>query len=215
MRNVFLLTKWLKMRKKVDKSTEEKILIAARKIFIAKGMSGARMQDIADELGMNKALLHYYFKSKEQLFSVIFKETIEKFIPKIKILLNSDKNLYEKIELFCDEYISMAIESPYIPLFILNEMNKQPAKFIAKIFKGELLDLSKFSLQIEEEIKKGKIRHISPSNLIMNMLGMCIFPFIAKPMLSATLGLDELQFQLTMQQRKKEIPKFIFNSIKK
>ncbi len=202
-------------KKEQNTDTEAKILAAARKVFIEKGMAGARMQDIADEMGMNKALLHYYFKTKEQLFEVIFKETIAGFIPRLKALLVADISLQQKIEIFCGNYIQMAIENPFLPLFILNEMNKQPAQFVVKVFGGELPDINKFTQQLEDEITARRIKPISPVHLIMNMMSMCIFPFIGKPVISAVLGLDELQFRLAMEQRKKEIPKFILNSITK
>lgn len=200
---------------KRDSGAEERILASARKVFIAKGMAGARMQDIADEAGINKALLHYYFKNKEQLFETIFLEIIEQLIPRIKSILLSDLTLYEKIEQFCDQYISIISQNPYLPIFILNEMHKQPSKFIMKIFGGELPDLTKFAAQIEKEVKAGKIKPTSPVHLIMNMMSLCIFPFLGKPMLSAILQIDELQFQLAMEQRKKNIPQFIFDAIKK
>ncbi len=203
------------MKKKVNTATEEKILAAAKKVFLAKGMAGARMQDIADEMGMNKALLHYYFKTKEQLFEVIFKQTVGTFIPRLKAMLISDLSLQEKIENFCTNYIQMVIENPYLPLFILNELNKQPAQFIHKMFGGNVPDLNKFTEQLEKEIRARRIKPISPVHLIMNMMSMCIFPFIGKPMFNAILGMDELQFRLAMEQRKKEIPKFIIDSITK
>ncbi len=198
-----------------DTGAEEKILAAARKVFIAKGMAGARMQDIADEAGINKALLHYYFKSKEQLFETIFTEVMGNLIPRIKSLLLSDLSLYEKIEQFCDQYISVISQNPYLPIFILNELHKQPSVMIAKMFGGGLPDLHKFTAQIEKEVKSGKIKPISPVHLIMNMMGLCIFPFLGKPLLSAILGIDALQFQLAMEQRKKAMPQFIFDAIRK
>ena len=82
-----------------DTTTEGKILAAARKVFIAKGMAGARMQDIADEAGINKALLHYYFRSKEKLFETIFKELSLQFLPRINSLFESELSLFEKIEI--------------------------------------------------------------------------------------------------------------------
>ncbi len=200
---------------KRDSGAEERILASARKVFIDKGMAGARMQDIADEAGINKALLHYYFRNKEQLFETIFLEIISQFIPRIKTILLADLSLYEKIEQFCDQYISIISQNPYLPIFILNEMHKQPSKFIMKIFGGELPDLTKFTAQIEKEVKAGKIKPTSPVHLIMNMMSLSIFPFLGKPMLSAILQIDELQFQLAMEQRKKYIPKFIFDAIKK
>ncbi|MBI5372932.1 MAG: TetR/AcrR family transcriptional regulator [Sphingobacteriales bacterium] len=201
---------------KKDKSTEEKILAAAKKIFVQQGMAGARMQDIADEAGINKALLHYYFKNKEQLFEVIFMEAAGRLFPRINEIFLSDQPLFEKIERFCSEYISIVLENPYLPLFVLNEINRDPDYFLGKVWKGRNVPKpEKFLAQIEQEVAKGTIRRISPLNLLMNLISMTIFPFVAKPMFQKNLGLDEWQFRATMEQRKKEIPKFIIDSIKK
>ena len=201
---------------RIDKTTEERILAAAKKIFVIKGMSGARMQDIADEAGINKALLHYYFRSKEKLFEVIFMEAAQKLFPRINEIFNSDQPLFEKIESFCSEYITVVMENPYLPLFVLNEINQDPEYFLGKVWAGKAKpDPTKFLQQIEREVRKGTIKRISPLHLLMNLISMTIFPFVAKPMLQRNLGLDELQFRTVMEQRKTEIPKFIIDSIKK
>jgi AcrR family transcriptional regulator len=178
-------------------------------------MDGARMQDIADEAGINKALLHYYFRSKDQLFEKIFSETASRLIPKIKALLLDDIGFYEKVERFCAEYIDMAMANPYIPAFVLHELNKQPAAFIEKIFAGELPDLRKLEQQLKQEIKAGRIRNISIAELVMNMMSLCIFPFVGKPMLGAVLGLDNESFRKIMEARKKTVPEFLFQAIRK
>ena len=201
---------------KIEKSTEEKILAAAKKVFISKGMSGARMQDIADEAGINKALLHYYFRNKEKLFEVIFLEAAQKLFPAINVVFESDIPLFQKFERFCEEYITVMSENPYLPLFVLNEINQDPETFLTKIWgKQNLPRPQKFLEQIEKEIKKGTIKKISPLQLLINLISMIIFPFVAKTMFQFNLHLDELQFRAAMQQRKKEIPKFIIDSIKK
>ena len=202
--------------KKKDAGAEEKILDAARKVFVTKGLSGARMQDIADEAGINKALLHYYFSSKEKLFEVIFMEEGKKFFPKINFIFESDLPLFEKIEQFTAEYIDEMQANPYLPLFVVNEINQAPDNFLNKIWGKEYRPRpQKFLAQIEKEVKKGNIKPISPLHLLLNILSMCVFPFMAKPMFMRTIGLDELQFRMMMEQRKKEIPQFIINSIKK
>jgi TetR/AcrR family transcriptional regulator len=203
------------MKHKKDTSTEERILDAARTVFIRKGMYGARMQDIADEAGINKALLHYYFKNKEKLFEEIFMEAAAKLFPRINMIFTSDELLFLKIEQFCDEYINVAIENPYLPLFVLNEMNRDPVYFMNKLWGKNRPQPQKFLQQIAAEVKQGKIKDISPLQLLMNLLSMTIFPFIAKPVFQMNLGIDELQFRMVMEQRKKEIPKFIIDSIKK
>jgi TetR/AcrR family transcriptional regulator len=199
-----------------DKTTEEKILEAARKVFVMKGMYGARMQDIADEAGINKALLHYYFRNKEMLFEKIFMEAAGKLFPRINAIFIADEPLFTKIEKFCDEYINVVLENPYLPLFVLNEMNQNPVYFFNKLWnEKQRPEPSKFLTQIQEEVAKGTIKNISPLQLLMNLLSMTIFPFIGKPIFQMTLGIDELQWRMIIEQRKKEIPKFIIDSIKK
>ena len=202
--------------KKKNKTSEEKILAAAKKVFTTKGMAGARMQDIADEAGINKALLHYYFKDKNKLFELIFLEEAQKFFPKINMIFQSDDPLFEKIEKFVNEYITEMLENPYLPWFILNELNRDPDQFMYKIWgKDNLPQPMKFLEQMEKEVKKGTIKKISPLHLFQNLISMTIFPFIAKPMLTRNLQLDELQFRQMMEQRRTEIPKFIIDAIKK
>ncbi len=202
--------------KKKNKTSEEKILAAAKKVFTTKGMAGARMQDIADEAGINKALLHYYFKDKNKLFELIFLEEAQKFFPKINMIFQSDDPLFEKIEKFVNEYITEMLENPYLPWFILNELNRDPDQFMYKIWgKNNLPQPMKFLEQMEKEVKKGTIKKISPLHLFQNLISMTIFPFIAKPMLTRNLQLDELQFRQMMEQRRTEIPKFIIDAIKK
>jgi AcrR family transcriptional regulator len=199
-----------------EKSTEEKILAAAKKVFVSKGMAGARMQDIANEAGINKALLHYYFRNKEKLFEVVFMEAAQKLFPKINSIFESDAPLFEKIEHFCEEYITVMTENPYLPLFVLNEISKDSEIFIEKIWNKQRFPRpQKFLEQIEKEVKKGTIKKISPLHLLINLISMSIFPFVGKPMIQFTMGLDELQFRNIMQQRKKEIPRFIIDAIKK
>ncbi|HET9824983.1 MAG TPA: TetR/AcrR family transcriptional regulator [Chitinophagaceae bacterium] len=204
------------MVKKKDQSTEEKIVAAARKVFVLKGLAGARMQDIADEAGINKALLHYYFRSKEKLFEMVFMEAAQKLFPKINFIFESNMPLFEKIEHFADEYISVMVENPYLPSFVLNEMNRDPDSFFKMLNdKFGFPDPSLFLKQIEKEIKKGTIKRIDPVQLLMNMLSLCIFPFMARPIFRLRLGLDESQFRGFMERRKKEVPRFIIESIKR
>ena len=203
------------VKKEKDSTTEQKILDAARKVFITKGMDGARMQDIADEAGINKAMVHYYFRNKEQLFEMIFKDAFSRFVPKLNQLFESEMPLFEKIEAFTGNYIEMAIQNPYLPMFVLNEMNKQPELFFQKMWGGHPPKIEKFVQQVEKEVKKGNIRSISPSHLIIHMFSLCVFPFVGKPMIKMVMGLDELQYRNLLLLRKKEVAKFIIESIRK
>ena len=204
------------VKSKKDKSTGDRILAAAKKVFMTKGMTGARMQDIADEAGINKAMLHYYFKDKEKLFELIFLEEALKFFPRINMIFESELPLFEKIEKFVNEYIDEMVENPYLPWFVMNELNRDPDRFMYKIWgKNNLPKPAKFLAQIEQEVKNGTIKRISPLHLLLNLLSMTIFPFVAKPMIIRNLKMDELQFRQTIEQRRKEIPRFIIDSIRK
>ena len=206
----------VKKKKIKDGTAEEKILAAARKVFTTKGMAGARMQDIADEAGINKALLHYYFRDKDKLFETIFLNEAQRFFPKINMIFQSEAPLFEKIENFVSEYINEMKENPYLPWFVLNEINRDPDQFLYKIWGTDNLPKpARFLEQIEKEVKKGIIKRISPLHLLMNMISLTIFPFVGKPMFIRNLRLTDKQFSEIMEQRKKEIPKFIIDSIKK
>lgn len=204
------------VKKAKDTGTEEKILAAARKVFTTKGMAGARMQDIADEAGMNKALLHYYFRDKDKLFETVFLEEAQKFFPTINAIFASDQPLFEKIETFVSEYIDEMLENPYLPWFVINEINRDPDQFMYKIWgKDNLPNPGKLLEQIDAEVKAGRIRPIHPVHLLMNMISMTIFPFVGKPMFTRNLRLSDKQFREIMEQRKKEIPGFIIHAIRK
>lgn len=200
---------------KKDLTTEEKILEAAKKIFLAKGLDGARMQDIADEAGINKAMLHYYFRSKDQLFEKIFTEVAGHFLPKIIAILASEKSVFEKIETFCTEYINQVIQTPYVPIFILNEINRQPEAFLKKVLGDRKPPVEAFLKQLEREARRGIIKKVDPLELLLNVLALCVFPFVARPIVQLIGSKDREQFNEMMQKRKKEVPKMIINYIKK
>jgi TetR/AcrR family transcriptional regulator len=198
-----------------DQSTEQKILEAAREVFVEKGMDGARMQDIADRAGMNKALLHYYFRSKEKLFEKVFIEQAAQFLPQVGDIIMSDAPLFTKIERFVDVYITKLTENPYLPMFILNELNKQPQSFILKVWGERGLPVEMFVTQVKDEIQKGIIKPIDPRQLVVNMAALCIFPFAGKPMIQWVTQMNDEDFWKFMEQRKTEVAKFIIDSIRK
>ncbi len=198
-----------------DTETSDKILQAARKIFLVKGMSGARMQDIADAAGINKALVHYYFRNKETLFKTILLEEAKKFFPKLNLVFESDQPLFTKIEQFAAAYIDEILENPFLPLFIINQINQDTDHFLRDILSRNQPRPHALLRQIETEVKKGTIRPIAPEQLLMNLVSLCIFPFMAKPMLNRTLGINDKKFRELMEARKTEVPRFIIAAIKK
>lgn len=200
----------------MELSTEEKILAAAKKIFTEKGYAAARMQEIADTAGINKGLLHYYFRNKGKLFRAIFEEAFAKFVPRINLIFESDLSLFEKIEAFVNNYMEILIENPNIPAFVINELNQNQADFVNSILRRtDRPNPIKFLTQIQAEIEAENIRPINPVNLLLNMISMCIFPFIARPLLQELIQVDRTTYMQIMEFRKKEIIDFIIQSIKK
>jgi len=203
------------LQKKIDKGTEQRILQSAKKIFHKKGLGGSRMQEIADNAGINKAMLHYYFRSKDKLFDAVFEDALKDFLPKVNELLNAELPLFEKIEHFVENYISILLENIYLPSFIIYEINQNPEKLTSLLKNKKDLHTEIFKRQINDAVKKKLIDPIDPVQLIINMIAMCIFPVIWKPIIMKIFGMSEKAFIEFIKLRKKEIPRFIINSIKK
>ncbi|SEA34167.1 transcriptional regulator, TetR family [Bizionia paragorgiae] len=214
-----MLTNWLnlivKMSKKKDKNTEVQILEAAKTVFQSKGMDGARMQEIADTAGINKAMLHYYFRSKQLLFEAVFKNAFSLLAPQLNAILNDDSSLSVKITNFTVDYNTFMLKHPYLPNFIIQELNRNE-NFIEKLKETTgFPTLDKFRLKVNEEITKGRIIPIDADQLFVNILALNIFPFIGKPLIKAFANQDEKSYKTFVDQRKTAVVDFIINSIKK
>lgn len=201
--------------KRKDKNTEQVILQTARKVFIQKGLAGARMQDIADQAGFNKALLHYYFTSKDKLFSLVFEQEFSNLFSSLATIVSSDLPLFEKIENIVSLDIERLSQFPGLPMFVLNEMSRNPEVILKKLKKVPVEKvLGVFQKQINAEIKKGTIKKISAEQLFINIQSMCIFPFIARPMIKGLMQMDEKTYMAMIQKRKTEVAAFIISAIK-
>ncbi len=196
-------------------NTEENIIQAAEYEFIERGFEGARMQAIADKAGINKALLHYYFRSKQKLFEVIFKNAFKLFIPRIlNVFERQDLDFFEKIEAFVENYLNILAKHPHIPGFIIHELANNPSS-IAKIVQEIAPDISPIKSQIEAEITKGTILNIRPEHIILNVLAMSIFPIVASPIATMILfNGDKKQYATLLAERKNHVSDFIIRSIK-
>ncbi len=188
----------------VDLSTEQKIKAAAQKVFMQRGYAATRTRDIAEEAGINLALLNYYFRSKEKLFELIMMEKLEKFFGAIAPMLNdADASLDQKIVGISGNYIGLLTENPELPLFILSEIRNSPEQFVHKLPVARLIE-SHFIKQLHE-----KRPDLHPLHFLMNLLGLSVFPFIMKPVFHASGILNEKAFAARMEERKALIPKWI------
>lgn len=196
-----------------DKNTETKILKAAKEVFIIKGLEGSRMQEIADTAGINKSLLHYYFRTKNNLFDAVFKDAFFSIIPRIAKMFESDISIFNKIEIFVNDYIDMIVQNPYLPDFIFHETNRNPNRVIFLLRDAWINPLLIIDI-FNEEIKKGNIKPIDPKQLIINIISMCVFPFVSKPIMKGLFfNNNEDEYKIFIEERKKEVTDFIINAI--
>ena len=212
-----LLTKWLNLMVNVQEDTEARILSAATHVFRTKGRDGARMQDIANEAGINKALLHYYFRSKDLLFERVFRDSTTAYFARLNEILRAEDDLFTKIRQLCKAYITQSMENPFIAVFILGEVHRNPEGFLRKMFTstGNRPDYNLIRQQIRKEVRSGNIRNVSAEQLMMNILSLSIFPTIARPMMQEIMGMDDAAFREAMEERIRTIPELVIGSIKR
>ena len=198
------------MKKTKDISTEERIKAAARKVFHQKGFAGTRTRDIAEEAGINHAMLNYYFRSKEKLFEMVMMETMAQFFKGVNLMLNDEStSLDEKIDLIVSNYIDLLLKEPELPTFILNEVRPNPQAFVEQNPIKEALTHSVLTRQYAEAVARGEITEPNLMQAILNVIGLVIFPFIAKPILTSIINIPEEQYKALMLQRKTLIPQWI------
>lgn len=200
---------------KPDKDTEKRILDSARKIFHRKGLAGARMQEIADDAGINKAMLHYYYRSKEKLFSAVFQEAAERIFPQVSKILGSELPLFEKIKMLIENYIEMLKQNMYLPIFILHEIQQDPSRLVNIIMEDESKAMFKFFQDIEKAKAEGLIIDIDIKTVIVNILSLCIFPVAAKPVISGIFNMQENEYMDYLESRKRSVTEFVIKAIKK
>nr|AWJ66182.1 transcriptional regulator, TetR family [uncultured bacterium] len=197
-----------------DISTEQVILNAAITIFQKKGMAGARMQEIADEANINKAMLHYYFRNKQQLFEAVFMQAFQKLAPQVNSIFNSEDSVFEKINGFTESYISFVIANPYLPTFLIQEINMNQNFTESFLNAHSVPNPTLFENQIAEEVEKGILKPIDSKQLLLNLFSLCAFPFVGSGLVKGILKLDEESFNALMEDRKTLIAELIINSIK-
>lgn len=202
------------MSKETNQDTEEKILDAAKDIFQKKGMDGSRMQEIADKAGINKSMLHYYYRSKRLLFEAVFSSVFSLLAPQLNTILNDDSSITKKVENFTDNYISFISKHPYLPNFIIQELNRNP-KFLEKLQQNPAFpNVEKFEKQVALEVEQGILKPISGKQLFIHIFSLNIFPFVATPLIKSILRIDDQQFKELMEERKTVVSKLIIDSIK-
>lgn len=193
-----------------DTSTEDRIKAAARKVFHQKGYAGTRTRDIAEEAGINHAMLNYYFRSKEKLFEIVMTETMAYFFQGVGTILNDEStSLEEKIERVVANYINLLLEEPELPTFMFNEVRANPESFVVNTPILQALEHSVLARQYAEAVAQGRITEPNLMHTVLNVISLVIFPFIAQPIFTALSRTDKEAYKALMLQRKTLIPQWI------
>ncbi len=194
----------------MDPSTEEKIKEAARRLFMQQGFEGTKTRDIAKEAGINLALMNYYFRSKQNLFDIIMLEHMESFVKGIAVGFNDTSTSFdEKIRFYANAYIDLLTLQPDLPLFIMTALRSNPALITERLGVKKMLMTSHFMQQYTEAVAAKRFAPIPPMHFVMNLFGLTVFPFIARPFFQAMSNITTDQFNAMMQERKQQIPQWV------
>jgi AcrR family transcriptional regulator len=204
----------------MSKNTKEKILDAAQEVFADTGLNGARMQKIADKAGVNKAMLHYYFKSKRYLFRKVFELIAPRMFPKVLGIIKEDTSLEEKIRILVNNYSEFLRNNPEIPLLIIGELHRHPEEFGRSFVRAiDTLDFDPVEIlqnDIDKGVAEGKYRAIDARELLVNILSLCILPIGGRKVIEKFIFDDNPeQYDKFLESRKYTVAEFIINAIEK
>jgi TetR/AcrR family transcriptional regulator len=198
-----------------DKQTEEKIFDSATIVFQEKGMDGARMQDIANRAGINKALLHYYFRTKDMLFEAVFQKVAGKLFNKFAPVFREDLSLEEKLRFFFSEHIRFLNENPRLPSFILNEINRHPERLKKMIKNVDFMKLWEIlEKQHKKELEEYNITIESVPQIMVTIASMSVFPFAARGILEGIFENIGVDFDSFVEERKEFAADFVISALK-
>lgn len=194
-----------------ESATEELIINTAKNIFFLQGNYNATTQDIADAAGVNRALIHYYFRSREQLMEAVLKEATTKMNERLFLVAMSKVEFKEKISNLISLLVDGMLETPYLENFVVNEYIRLDLT-CAKNPHKELIDscLCDFLGEVQAEMEKGTIIKVQPLHFVINLLSLCAYPISMRPLIQHTFGLDDAYYQQFIQKQKNIIFNIIF-----
>ncbi len=182
----------------IELTTEQKILNAAIEIFVKDGYDGARMQAIADKAEINKAMLHYYFRSKELLFEKVFELSYMKMQPNLTKNIIEGSTVYEIICCLVDIYLDFLDENPFLPGLIISTMNHNP-EFTKKIPRAVPTLLF---AKMEKAMKNKEIKKVDPSQIMTSVISLCMAPYAAKKMMMHMSGMNEKEYSKLLFEKR-------------
>ncbi|HEY3162272.1 MAG TPA: TetR/AcrR family transcriptional regulator [Vicinamibacterales bacterium] len=205
-----------------NRDTERRVLDAAHAVFVRRGTAGARMQEIAREAGVNSALLHYYFRTKDRLAAAVFRRAASQLLPAVIGVLGSDAPLEAKVEQVVEIELRQLIATPYLPGYIISELTHHPERVTQLVASAAGATPAEIGArvfrvlrsQINARVKAKQMHPIAPEQFAINLLALCVFPFAARPMVMALAGLNDAGFTKFIDRRRKELAPFFLRALR-
>lgn len=187
--------------------TEQLIKDTAMRLFFAEGRFNATTQEIADAAGINRTLINYYFRSRDNLFNTVFEEAQQKEHERTEMIVFSDGALREKLSEYLDLTLEQSKLYPYLEIYMVTQMNQGCVYKDAETM-NRMLD--KFYLQIAIEMDKGNIQKMRPEQFLLNFISLCTFPVSMRPLLQETMGFSQEGYDRLLEERKEIILNMLF-----
>jgi TetR/AcrR family transcriptional regulator len=198
-----------------DQETRDRILDAAEVVFTRKGTARSRTQEIAGEAGINKALLHYYFGTKEALADAVFARALATITPTMfGIIADPGLTLEEKIPAIVNAQLDFHSARPYFAGYLLSELHAEPERITRLMARRGPIPLEPLRKQLREASRAGNIRPIRAEQFVANMMGLLIFPFAVRPALRLLLDLDDAGWRAFLAERRRLLPEFFLAGLR-
>lgn len=195
-----------------DAPTRDRILATAGEVFYQKGLSGARMQEIADQAGINKALLHYYFRSKEQLFDTVFQRALGQFLGGIARVLQGEAPLRVKIGQYVAYTTTTLAETPALAAFIVHELQQHPERLSGQFSDGQVIDFERFREQLVAVAPRFQMPRAA-EHFFANMVALCVYPVLAAPLLGRLTHQAGPQYRRFLRERAVHVTELLLGQL--
>ena len=196
--------------------TEQRIFDAALSVFAAKGRDGARMQEIADLAGINRALLHYYFRSKQQLYEAVFAHLFQQYVESFQGRLKLGGSFAKTLRSFIDNYIDYVHGHQDMVRLMVNENmagGSMLGEHLARAFKTKGSPQQRMEEAILHAIEVGEIREVCPRHTMLTIVASCVFMFLITPTLMLTNPEARQDFDAFIEARKDHVFHLIYDGL--
>jgi len=198
-----------------DVETRDRILAAAHRVFLRKGTARARTQEVADEAGVNKALLHYYFGTKEALAQEVFVDAQRQLFPRIfEILGDPARTVEQKVRDLVEFEIAFLSERPWLPGYVAAEMHTNPERMSERFANTGPLPLALFQEQLDAAHACGHMRAMDASQLVVSLLASIVFPFVMRPALEKLILHRHASFKHFLADRRLTLADFFLAGLR-